>query len=89
MSVRVLLVPGLHDSGPRHWQRIWARERGFGVSGVLSSDDPYVRPDVARALAAAWGSDVTDIGPAGHINTDSGHGPWPEGLRLLEPWLLD
>jgi predicted alpha/beta hydrolase family esterase len=176
MSVTVLLVPGLYDSGPRHWQRIWAHARGFqcieqrdlqtpvraewvdtveravaaasgplvlaghslgcatiafwaattahaervrgallvapsdteapsypaGTSGfaplprarlpfasrvVLSSNDIYVRPEVARALAAAWGSEVTDIGNAGHINTDSGHGPWPEGLRLLEPWL--
>jgi hypothetical protein len=26
---------------------------------------------------------VVDAGQAGHINVDSGHGPWPEGLGIL------
>jgi hypothetical protein len=178
MRSSVLLLPGLYDSGPDHWQRVWQRERGFtiveqadwatprrqdwtatveravaatsgpvilcghstacatiafwaaetafaarvagallvgpsdteaasypvGPTGfapmpraplpfagivVASSDDPYVSPARAREFAAAWGSTLVDIGAAGHINAASGHGPWPGGLALLQPWLAD
>ena len=34
-------------------------------------------------LVLLWGSRLVDIGPAGHINGDSGLGDWPEGKRLL------
>jgi predicted alpha/beta hydrolase family esterase len=172
----VLLVPGLSDSGPDHWQRQWQRTRGFGVieqrewetpacadwvarieevvggttgpivlaahsagctavtawsatSGhaarvrgallvapsdtegpnypvgprgfapmrlqpltfpsvvALSSDDPYVTVERGRAFAAAWGSDVVELGPAGHINAAAGYGPWPDGLALIDRWM--
>ena len=51
---------------------------------VASSNDPYVRIERARAFAAAWGSRLVEIGDAGHINVDSGHGAWPEGEKLLQ-----
>jgi uncharacterized protein len=51
---------------------------------VASSNDPYGSPDFARSAAAAWGSSLVDIGPAGHINSDSGLGKWPAGLFLLQ-----
>jgi predicted alpha/beta hydrolase family esterase len=50
---------------------------------VASDDDWYINPDDARALAEAWGSRHVVLPKAGHINTDSGYGPWPEGERLL------
>ncbi|WP_020654182.1 RBBP9/YdeN family alpha/beta hydrolase [Massilia niastensis] len=50
---------------------------------VASADDPYVSLERARGFATAWGSRFVDIGKAGHINGDSGHGAWPEGERLL------
>lgn len=50
---------------------------------VASEDDPYCEIDRARALANAWGASFVSAGKAGHINTASGHGPWPEGRRLL------
>jgi hypothetical protein len=50
---------------------------------VASDDDWYMNPDDARALAQAWGSRFVLLEKAGHINTDSGFGPWPEGERLL------
>jgi predicted alpha/beta hydrolase family esterase len=31
-----------------------------------------------------WGSTFVEIGSAGHINADSGHGKWPAGIALLE-----
>jgi hypothetical protein len=50
---------------------------------VASSDDPYCGQSVADALADAWGAALIQLGPAGHINTASGLGDWPEGQRLL------
>jgi len=51
---------------------------------VASTDDPYISVDRAREFAEAWGSELVFIGPAGHINGASGHGPWPEGEALLK-----
>ena len=51
---------------------------------VASSDDPYGRIERQRAFAHAWGADLVEIGAAGHINPESGHGEWPEGEALLE-----
>lgn len=30
-----------------------------------------------------WRTQLFDLGYAGHINAESGYGPWPEGLGLL------
>jgi predicted alpha/beta hydrolase family esterase len=56
---------------------------------VASTDDPYVHIDRARAFAAAWRSRFVDIGPVGHINVDSGHGPWEEGKAYLRDLLAE
>ncbi|MZD08548.1 alpha/beta hydrolase [Streptomyces sp. SID5785] len=49
-----------------------------------SSDDPLARrTGRIAALAADWGSRLVDLGPVGHLNPASGHGPWPQALRLL------
>jgi hypothetical protein len=50
---------------------------------VASADDPFVTPERAAAFARAWGSRLVTLEGAGHINADSGFGPWPEGRRLL------
>ena len=65
-----------------------ARTR-FGVPGqlLLSSDDPYASEAYALALAEAWGLEPLRLGPLGHVNADSGLGPWPEGLALAEALL--
>lgn len=52
----------------------------FPSALVASSNDPYCQIERARALGRAWGARVIEAGAAGHINTQSGHGPWPEGL---------
>ena len=51
---------------------------------VASRNDPYATPERSRAFARAWGSQLIEIGDAGHINGDSGHGPWPQGEAMLE-----
>ncbi len=50
---------------------------------VASTDDPYAEIERAQEWARAWGSRFISLGEAGHINTDAGFGPWPEGLVLL------
>jgi hypothetical protein len=50
---------------------------------VTSTSDPWLKFVKAGVLAAQWGSKFVSAGPAGHINADSGHGPWPTGLMLL------
>jgi predicted alpha/beta hydrolase family esterase len=161
----VLVVPGLRDSGPGHWQSIWQAlhsnftrvrqddiatpdlERwsagiaraidaagrppiivahSFGclaavhvvtrwarrVAGALlvapadpdyfgidlrlldcrlampttlvgSTNDPWLKFTKAGALATRWGSRFHVVPEAGHINAESGHGAWPDGLGLL------
>lgn len=166
-AVRVLIVPGLHDSGPGHWQtglqrhhrnarRVqqmdwhtpdldrWAERIGrtlaqeppgpwvavahsfgclaltrwlhqggrgvgaallvapadplkFGVADALPSEplaigsvlvasrtDPWMSFGASVGWARAWGSQLVDLGDAGHINVESGHGRWPLGRLLLE-----
>lgn len=51
---------------------------------VASSNDEYLSMDRAEHFARCWGSELVPLGVAGHINTASGFGPWPEGERLLE-----
>jgi hypothetical protein len=53
---------------------------------VASTTDEWVSLVRARQFAAAWGSELVNIGPAGHINTASGYGEWPAGLELLRDW---
>jgi hypothetical protein len=50
---------------------------------VASTDDAFVSLERATAFARAWGSRLVTLAGAGHLNADSGHGPWPEGRRLL------
>ena len=54
---------------------------------VASTNDPFVTTARAEAFARAWGSELEWVQNAGHLNTDSGHGPWPEGEAMLQRWL--
>jgi uncharacterized protein len=56
----------------------------FPTVVVASLNDPWLSIDKAARLAAQWGSTFIDIGAAGHINADTGFGPWPYGLALLQ-----
>lgn len=55
----------------------------FPTIVVATRDDPYVAFDRATEMAKAWGAELADAGNAGHINTVSGYGEWPEGELLL------
>lgn len=60
---------------------------GFPSRVVASHDDPYGSFEFARACAAAWGSELSDVGHVGHINASSGLGDWAEGRALLRALL--
>jgi predicted alpha/beta hydrolase family esterase len=44
---------------------------------VASDNDPWMSAARAHAWARLWGSDWINLGNAGHINVDSGYGPFP------------
>jgi len=50
---------------------------------VTSVNDHYVTLDRATLLATSWGSELVNVGQAGHINVAAGYGAWPEGLEYL------
>jgi predicted alpha/beta hydrolase family esterase len=54
---------------------------------LAAEDDPYCSRARARAIADAWGSIFVDVGQAGHIADQSGHGPWPDGLLRFGKFL--
>jgi uncharacterized protein len=54
---------------------------------VASRNDGLCSYDDAGDLALSWGSTLVDAGDVGHINTASGHGPWPEGAMRFG-WFL-
>lgn len=56
----------------------------LGIMGALiaSRNDPWMPFSTAHELADTWGLALHDAGDAGHINVESGHGPWPF-IKLL------
>jgi predicted alpha/beta hydrolase family esterase len=75
---RADLPPQLHN-----WAREVTQPLPFTSTVVLSTDDPFADAQRSLQMAAGWDSEVVTLGPAGHINGDSGLGDWPEGLSLL------
>lgn len=55
---------------------------------VASRNDPWMRFERTRHLARAWNSDFVDLGNAGHVNVESGYGPWSGGKKLRDDLLL-
>jgi uncharacterized protein len=54
---------------------------------VASRDDKYSSFEESEALAKALGAKLVDAGFSGHINCESGHGPWPDGLLQFPAFL--
>ncbi len=88
------------DGWPENQGNTWPPE-SFGFAPVsmrrlpfpslllAAEDDPYCSQARAKALALAWGSNYVDVGQAGHIADQSGHGPWPDGLLRFGRFLAD
>jgi predicted alpha/beta hydrolase family esterase len=56
----------------------------FKTIVVASSNDPWISIERAKQFAEHWGSELIEIGNAGHINAASGHKNWIEGLTFLK-----
>ena len=54
---------------------------------IASRNDPFGSFEHAENIAVAWGSFLIDAGQSGHINAESGHGPWPEGTMVFTQFL--
>ena len=54
---------------------------------VASRNDPFCDYETAAEMANAWGSLIVDAGESGHLNAESGHGPWPEGTMVFSRFL--
>lgn len=64
--------------------RVPRRRLPFPTTLVASTNDPWMKLMRAGELASVWGSRFVPYRDAGHINAESGFGPWPEGLSLLD-----
>ena len=88
IAAALLVAPADVDSAERTPSHIRSfapvplRRLPFRSILVASTNDPYVTIDRAHELAAAWGADFVDAGPTGHINVESGFGPWIAGQRM-------
>jgi len=74
------------DDPPDYGQAFGAvpRERlPFRTTLVASRTDPYTTYAQFEQYAEDWGAELFDAGDAGHIETASGYGPWPDGERLV------
>lgn len=54
---------------------------------VASRDDPIVPFERAEGIAREIGATLVDAGASGHIDSQSGFGPWPEGLMRFAGFL--
>lgn len=59
----------------------------FPTLMVASRNDPFGSFEHADEIAKHWGASLIDAGEAGHINAESGHGPWPEGTMVFAKFL--
>ena len=50
---------------------------------VASSNDPWLKFMTAAFWAQRWDSRLVLIGAAGHVNAESGYGPWVEGRVMF------
>jgi uncharacterized protein len=66
------------------WSPVPRRRLPFQAVAVLSDDDPYCSIDRGRQMATDWGCRIIERQAAGHLNTASGLGDWPEGWALVQ-----
>lgn len=54
-------------------------QSGLGLASTVigSENDPWMPLQRAQEWADRWGARFQNLGAAGHVNTESGYGPWP------------
>jgi uncharacterized protein len=84
----LLVAPpdGIRETFPpelKSWRPPVLQKLPFPSICVISSNDPFCDLQPGKDMAAAWGSELIELGDKGHINADSGLGDWPQGRALL------
>jgi uncharacterized protein len=51
---------------------------------VASTNDRWMSFERAAAWADVWGSELLNLGAAGHVNVEAGYGAWPRGLDIYK-----
>ncbi len=78
------------DIRPKHLMTFgpYPRERlPFPTIAIVSRNDPFSSFEAAESVINDWGAMLIDAGEAGHINSESGHGPWPEGSMVFAEFM--
>jgi len=57
---------------------------GLPLSLIASQNDPWMSASSAMRWAGRWGCSFTNLGHVGHINSESGFGPFPLAKRWVE-----
>lgn len=71
------------------WSPVARGRLPFATRLFASSNDPFCSLERAREFASAWGTEVIDVGPRGHLNADSGLGDWPQAHEQLLQLMRD
>ena len=66
------------------WSPVPRQALPFTTLQLASTDDPFCSLARAQAFAAAWGANITVVGPGGHLNVESALGDWPQAFALLQ-----
>lgn len=76
--------PALDVLQQNGWTPIPMRKLPFPSIVAASSNDPLTTFERAREFAEAWGSELVELGPVGHLNPASGYGEWPRAMAFIE-----
>lgn len=69
--------------------RLPRRGLGIPLTVVGSDNDPWMPAASAQDWAHHWGARFHNLGRAGHINVDSGFGPWPWARFKVDQLIRD
>jgi predicted alpha/beta hydrolase family esterase len=86
----LLVAPAETNGSDRisHFGPIPERPLDVPTTLVASRNDPWMSFARANNLARSWGSELVDLGRAGHINAASGFGPWRRGRGMRDELAL-
>jgi len=76
--------PTLGQLDAAGWLPVPRRPLPFRSIVCASRNDPLAAFARVETLAAAWGSELMDLGEVGHLNPASGYGEWPQADAFVE-----
>ena len=71
----------------RTWRPVVRARLPFAGELIYSDDDPFSQAEWTRDLAIEWGVPSRSLGPAGHVNADSGLGDWHDGAARVRAFV--